>query len=219
MKAHMARSTTPDKMGGRYTDFVLSVRKLLRSPIKRNKKSNVNCYSTTLCIAMWQTLRMRVRCPTLTPPTVKHSRLAMRPSTAAGSRPLRPVAHMPAFRYGPMPTMRRQILEKGTRMTASVDLSARLAEILADPSFEPELLARALADIDDTPRTLAESDERLARRKQRRADMGIAPAKRAPLTKPPRGRPVRLPGVRGIMPAYADGGRYGHRHAAAMREV
>ena len=43
-------------------------------------------------------------------------------------------------------------------MTAAVDLSARLAEILADPSFEPELLARALADIDDTPRTLAESD-------------------------------------------------------------
>ena len=71
-------------------------------------------------------------------------------------------------------------------MTAAVDLSARLAEILADPSFEPELLARALADIDDTPRTLAESDERLARRKQRRADMGIAPAKRAPLQKPPR---------------------------------
>ena len=71
-------------------------------------------------------------------------------------------------------------------MTAAVDLSARLAEILADPSFEPELLARALADIDDTPRTLAESDERLERWKQRRADMGIAPAKRAPLTKPPR---------------------------------
>ena len=71
-------------------------------------------------------------------------------------------------------------------MTASVDLSARLAEILADPSFEPELLARALADIDDTPRTLAESDERLERRKQRRADMGIAPAKRAPLKMPPR---------------------------------
>ena len=71
-------------------------------------------------------------------------------------------------------------------MTAAVDLSARLAEILADPSFEPELLARALADIDDTPRTLAESDERLARRKQRRADMGIAPIKRAPLKMPPR---------------------------------
>ena len=71
-------------------------------------------------------------------------------------------------------------------MTAAVDLSARLAEILADPSFEPELLARALADIDDTPRTLAESDERLARRKQRRADMGIAPAKRPPLQMPPR---------------------------------
>ena len=71
-------------------------------------------------------------------------------------------------------------------MTAAVDLSARLAEILADPSFEPELLARALADIDDTPRTLAESDERLARRKQRRADMGIAPTKRAPLKMPPR---------------------------------
>ena len=71
-------------------------------------------------------------------------------------------------------------------MTAAVDLSARLAEILADPSFEPELLARALADIDDTPRTLAESDERLERRKQRRADMGIAPAKRPPLKMPPR---------------------------------
>ena len=71
-------------------------------------------------------------------------------------------------------------------MTASVDLSARLAEILADPSFEPELLARALADIDDTPRTLAESDERLERRKQRRADMGIAPTKRPPLKCPPR---------------------------------
>ena len=71
-------------------------------------------------------------------------------------------------------------------MTASVDLSARLAEILADPSFEPELLARALADIDDTPRTLAESDERLERRKQRRADMGIAPTTRPPLKMPPR---------------------------------
>ena len=71
-------------------------------------------------------------------------------------------------------------------MTAAVDLSARLAEILADPSFEPELLARALADIDDTPRTLAESDERLARRKQRRADMGIAPTTRPPLKMPPR---------------------------------
>ena len=71
-------------------------------------------------------------------------------------------------------------------MTAAVDLSARLAEILADPSFEPELLARALAHIDDTPRTLAESDERLERRKQRRADMGIAPAKRPPLKMPPR---------------------------------
>ena len=70
-------------------------------------------------------------------------------------------------------------------MTA-VDLSARLAEILADPSFEPELLARALADIDDTPRTLAESDERLARRKQRRADMGIAPTTQPPLKMPPR---------------------------------
>ena len=73
-------------------------------------------------------------------------------------------------------------------MTAAVDLSARLAEILADPSFEPELLARALADIDDTPRTLAESDERLERRKQCRADMGIAPAKRAPLQVPPRAK-------------------------------
>ena len=71
-------------------------------------------------------------------------------------------------------------------MTAAVDLSARLAEILADPSFEPELLARALADIDDTPRTLAESDERLERRRQRRADMGIALAKRPPLKMPPR---------------------------------
>ena len=37
-------------------------------------------------------------------------------------------------------------------MTAAIDLSARLAEILADPSFEPELLARRLWPTLTTPR-------------------------------------------------------------------
>ena len=72
-------------------------------------------------------------------------------------------------------------------MTAAIDLSARLAEILADPDFEPELLARALADIGDTPRTLAESDARLEKRRRRKAEMGIvAKPKRRPLKMPPR---------------------------------
>ena len=72
-------------------------------------------------------------------------------------------------------------------MTAGVDLSARLAEILADPDFEPELLARAVADTSDLPHNRAETDERLARRLRRKADMGIVGERKLPpLVKPPR---------------------------------
>ena len=43
-------------------------------------------------------------------------------------------------------------------MTASIDLAARLAEILADPNFEPELLRRSLAE---DPFELAERTGRI----------------------------------------------------------
>ena len=49
-----------------------------------------------------------------------------------------------------------------------------------------------------------------------RPDAIISPKNRPPLTGTAPGRPFRLPGVWGILPAYADGGRYGHRHAATL---
>ena len=62
-----------------------------------------------------------------------------------------------------------------------------LAKILADPDFEPELLARAIADTSDLPHNRAETDERLARRRRRKADMGIVGERKLPpLVKPPR---------------------------------
>ena len=74
-------------------------------------------------------------------------------------------------------------------MTTGIDytaVAARVQELLADPDFRPDLLAVAIGDTEDAPRSLAESDERLANRRQRRAEMGIAPAKLPPLERPAR---------------------------------